>query len=41
MSGGLELSQCGVFQDFNEIVFIQWVHRAKKRLVICPKMQYE
>ena len=38
---GAELSQCRVFQDFNEVVSIQWVHRAKKIFVMGHKMQYE
>jgi hypothetical protein len=38
---GAELGQCGIFQDINEVIFIQWVHNAKKRLVTGQNMEYE
>jgi hypothetical protein len=30
---GSELGKCSSLKDINEIIFIQWVHNAKKRLV--------
>ena len=38
---GAELGQCRIFQDINEVIFIQWVHNAKKRLVTERNMEYE
>jgi hypothetical protein len=38
---GTELGQCCIFQDINEVNFVQWVHNAKKRLVTGHNMEYE
>jgi hypothetical protein len=38
---GAKLCQCCIFQDINEVIFIQWVHNAKKRLVTGHNMGYE
>lgn len=38
---GAKLCQCCILQDINKVIFIQWVHNAKKRLVTGHNMGYE
>ena len=38
---GAELGECCSFKDFNEIVFIQRVHMARKMFVIGHNLGYE
>ena len=37
---GAELSKCHIFEDIDEVVFIQWVHRSTKRLDMGCNMYY-
>ena len=37
---GAELGQCRIFQDIDEVVFIQWVHRSTRRLAMEHNMYY-
>jgi hypothetical protein len=38
---GAELSQGRVFQDFDEVVFIEWVHGVRKKFVIWSNVENE
>ena len=37
---GAELSQCHIFKDSDDVVFIQWIHRPTKRLAMEHNMYY-
>jgi hypothetical protein len=38
---GAELGQSRMFEDLKEVIFIDWVHRARKKLSCGPNIWYE